>query len=512
MRQLWRVVAFGVVRLLAGGPAGGFALFSLWLLAASALARPGGGQSFGDGGGGGGSGGGGGGGGGEILFLLIRLVFIYPKVGVPLLIVGVIVLARMKKSGRLESWETGGTPSPAAMRRASPRATPSLASLRELDPDFSQVVFEDFAYRLYAAAHRARTDSRALSALAPYLSERVRQSLAQEAPAELSVSAVVVGAMRVDSVRLPAPGEEAGKVVVGLSYESNLTLGTAPHERTFYLREHWQLARDARARTKPPEQTEKLGCPNCGAPFESGDDRRCAYCGAVVADGRFGFQVTARRVLAREPRPPALTSDVMERGTSLPSVVAGDQQQAFQALCERDPALDASALESRLRLIYDTLNRAYTALDLTPARGLLSDGMFDYLRYWTEAYRAQGLRNVLERMHITRAERVKVVSDRYFDALTFRLWASGIDYTIDAKTRARVSGSETRERPYSEYWTLIRAAGHRGAVHTDATCPNCAAPLSVTMAGNCDYCSAHITRGEFDWVLSKIEQDESYVG
>jgi hypothetical protein len=32
------------------------------------------------------------------------------------------------------------------------------------------------------------------------------------------------------------------------------------------------------------------------------------------------------------------------------------------------------------------------------------------------------------------------------------------------------------------------------------------------MAGTCSYCSAHITRGEFDWVLSKIEQDEAYEG
>jgi hypothetical protein len=32
------------------------------------------------------------------------------------------------------------------------------------------------------------------------------------------------------------------------------------------------------------------------------------------------------------------------------------------------------------------------------------------------------------------------------------------------------------------------------------------------MAGDCAYCGARITSGEFDWVLSRIEQDESYVG
>jgi hypothetical protein len=32
------------------------------------------------------------------------------------------------------------------------------------------------------------------------------------------------------------------------------------------------------------------------------------------------------------------------------------------------------------------------------------------------------------------------------------------------------------------------------------------------MAGTCKYCQAKVTTGEFDWVLSRIEQDEVYVG
>jgi len=32
------------------------------------------------------------------------------------------------------------------------------------------------------------------------------------------------------------------------------------------------------------------------------------------------------------------------------------------------------------------------------------------------------------------------------------------------------------------------------------------------MAGVCEYCHGKITSGEFDWVLSRIEQDEAYKG
>jgi hypothetical protein len=32
------------------------------------------------------------------------------------------------------------------------------------------------------------------------------------------------------------------------------------------------------------------------------------------------------------------------------------------------------------------------------------------------------------------------------------------------------------------------------------------------MSGECAHCGTHVTSGEFDWVLSKIEQDEAYRG
>ena len=45
-----------------------------------------------------------------------------------------------------------------------------------------------------------------------------------------------------------------------------------------------------------------------------------------------------------------------------------------------------------------------------------------------------------------------------------------------------------------------------------AGCPNCGAPLQIDQVGNCTYCRVKVTAGEFDWVLSRIEQDEAYSG
>jgi hypothetical protein len=32
------------------------------------------------------------------------------------------------------------------------------------------------------------------------------------------------------------------------------------------------------------------------------------------------------------------------------------------------------------------------------------------------------------------------------------------------------------------------------------------------MAGHCEYCRVKVVSGQFDWVLSRIEQDDTYDG
>jgi hypothetical protein len=93
-----------------------------------------------------------------------------------------------------------------------------------------------------------------------------------------------------------------------------------------------------------------------------------------------------------------------------------------------------------------------------------------------------------------------------------RLWGTGRDVTTEAASGRVVGGSARRPRRYSEYWTLIRGASVRGAPRTEKACPSCGGPLAVSMAGNCEYCGTLVTSGAFDWVLSRIEQDDVYAG
>ncbi len=524
----------------------GLGTLILLLIPVLAIARPGGGEGFS--GGSGGSGGGGGDSG--FIFLLIRLwielVIRYPVVGIPLTIAGILGFMAWKKARNKTSqnWDLA-TVTPAVPQRSR---SADLDGIRTVDPEFSVVLFEDFAYALYARAHQARADRHQLDGLAPYLSAPARDQLQQRSPVGTPVTSVVVGVMRIASLSLPVripppPGagisgiagiaavdaspQAPGWVQVVLDFEANLTLANpTAGNRAQYVRERWHLVRSSTARTKPRDQVASFKCPNCGAPFAAAANAanaadtagiaagdRCSYCGEVVSGGRFDWTVQSIELLKVEARPPALVSSVAEVGTDWPTVYHPQVRERRAELLRDDPATTDEALGARLALIYNQLNGSWTALDLTPARAYVSDGLFDYLQYWIAAYRTQGLRNVLEGMRITEWTIAKVVRDARYDSVTCRVWGSGRDSTVRQQDGALVSGNPRQERRYTEYWTLIRAAGVHGAPRADRSCPNCGAPTDqVNMAGECQHCGAKLTRGDFDWVLSKIEQDDVYTG
>jgi hypothetical protein len=484
-----------------------------------ALARPGGGQSYSGGSSGGGSwssgsssssysssgswsssnSSSGGGVGGDSAFSLVVLV-------IAMVIVAVVKLSEL--SGPAPSFYS------ADAMPSRPPPPPELDGLRHFDPDFSQILFEDFLFRLVSQAHRARGRAGALDELAPYLRPEARAALAARQPSGVVIEQVVIGAMSPRAVQLPPAADDDGTPYycrVAYQVELNITSGgDAPV--TTYARERWLLSRAATVTSKPPTAGRAFTCPSCGAIFTSSDGQRCDYCQQVVDNGRFDWVVKEVTVLEEETRAPSLTGTTPERFTDAATIEHPSKIIRLAALRQEDPALTDAALADRLGLIYQRMNAAWNAGDLTPARPFVSDGLYDYLRYWIDAYRVQGLENRLVDARLTSWRGAKLVRDRHYDAFTVRIWATGLDYTLETATGRVVGGSKTTPRPYSEYWTLIRGAAVRGAPRSEPRCPSCGAELAISMAGDCEFCHAHVTAGEFDWVLSKIEQDDSYRG
>jgi hypothetical protein len=503
----------------------------LAMLAVDVFGRVGGGHSYSGGGrssGGsrGGSGGGGGSGDGgaivwilfEVIRLLIYLTIEYPLIGIPLdiAIIGGIIYFLRQRGKRIT---TGFSSMAVAVQQAAERSPEMVARsferLKKFDPNFSEIVFTDFCYALYGKAHDARGGGPSkLDLFSPYLSESARNSLLQRNPPGLQeVKGIIVGAMHVEDVQ----GIETPLVQIRLNFESNYTEvikrdGQAPTEMTYYVTEEWELERKRDVLSPPPAQATALHCPRCGAPLQRDTIGACAFCGTKIDSGEFQWYVRTIRLIGTEARGPMLTSDVEEVGTDYPSVMQPNFAAIRAEFEKNNPQFSWAQFQERARLIFNELQAAWSSMNWERARPHETDNIFQMHQYWIDTYRRQKLRNVVENAAVTAIQPVKIQEDAFYQGITLRIWAQGLDYTIDENGRI-VSGSNRNVRQWSEYWTFIRnkEAKSREA-RTDLNCPNCGSPLKVNASGICEFCGGKITSGEFDWVLSKIEQDESYSG
>jgi hypothetical protein len=434
-------------------------------------------------------------------------VFLFVILATPIVIIVLIVrFVRRRISGWTSALQaqfqtSSQAPSPSSPSSASVRK--QLEIIRQTDPDFSVVLLEDFLYALYTEAQTAR-GQKATDRLSPYLGKPARTQLDQLGA--LPVSGVVVGVMRFTDFSV------GKRQRLTIEIEANYAEKHPDGVRGYYTREIWTLVRDPAARSRPPDRVRTFGCPGCGAPLDRLMGSTCQYCNRVVDGGNYDWMVVDIKVCERARRGPMLTGTVEEEGTEQPTTVDPNLTQALQNLRSKDSTFEEKTFEARVGFIFQTMQKAWSTLQWEDARPLLSDNLFEAQNYWITAYKTQGLRNITEDARITTIEIVRITEDRWFTAMTVRLHATGRDYTIRAKDGQVVGGSQSKERRYTEYWTLIRGSQRTGASRSDATCPNCSAPLEVNMAAVCNYCKTKVNSGAFDWVLSRIEQDEVYAG
>ncbi|HRI69189.1 MAG TPA: TIM44-like domain-containing protein [Polyangium sp.] len=389
-----------------------------------------------------------------------------------------------------------------------PMVQKALDRINAKDPNFSLIVFEDFLYALYTETQIARGKN-ALAQLEPYLGATLPQ---HTTPSDMrEIRNVVVGSMQI--TRVDAWRHAEAWMQVDVVFEANYTeVFKGGKEQSFAVVDKWTLERDPDKPSRKPENATVLGCPNCGASLDKNIAARCGYCGEVCSPGKFDWTVTAVKTIENEARTPMLTGTTEEEGSDSPTVVALDVKHEFARLAKNDPEFGWTAFQARVSAIFHAFYQGWNLRDLACVRPYLSDNLMTTQRYWIETYKAQGLRNVCENPRVMAIHIAKVASDNVFDAITVRVYASCVDYTVNGNGDV-VGGNRNKERQYSEYWTLIRAKNRRGAPREDPICPNCGAPnTKINMAGVCGNCNVHLTAGEFDWVLSRIQQDEVYEG
>jgi hypothetical protein len=191
-----------------------------------------------------------------------------------------------------------------------------------------------------------------------------------------------------------------------------------------------------------------------------------------------------------------------------------DVQSQLGAIRAADPNFSDQQFLDRAQAAFFLLQKAWQDRNVDEGRAYMSPGLYMSWKAQVDQLVAQRHKNVLEGLYIEGLHIVKANHDENFDNITVRVDASAKDYMVDDQSGKKVSGDNS-PTPFTEYWTFTRSAGAKTLVTggiTEKKCPNCGAPLDVNATGECKYCGQVVTSGKFDWVLSRIDQDNEWEG
>ena len=383
----------------------------------------------------------------------------------------------------------------------------TVDQIRARDPGFELELFLQRAEMTFFLVKRGVQQNDA-AAVRPYLSDPMWGALsASIAQAKTRHQHALLESLNVRAVHIESAACDAGGQRIDIHFDlvyrakmlndANQVLSDEGADQRHG--ERWTFTRGANACTPVNGGVVAARCPACGAELRLNLDGTCTHCRASVTNGAVDW------VVAEVRNAPFIG---YAAGSSL-AVAARSVEEGIANLRASDPGFEMDAFRGRVKVAFRALQDAWCAQNLDAGRAFLSPGAYFTWRAQLETLAAEGRRNVMEQLIVQRIDPVLIVHGRVFDDITVRIAASAADFEVDAGNRI-VFGDRT-VRTFTEDWTFQRSVGV-GTIQKpgtlENTCPSCGAPVALNQIGECRYCKAAVTSGKFDWVVSRIEQDE----
>ena len=448
-----------------------------------AFARAGGGESFGGGGFSSGSyhGSGGYSGGGTPVSPHVALIII-------IIIVILIVLS----SQQAQQQHVTRTIRRGRQRQAEKEQQAALQQIRSRDPEFSPQTFLQRARTAFLKIQDAWSNQD-LTTIRPFVSdgifERFSLQIGMQQAEELRNVMEKVQVQQADLAALFSTSQfdtlhvriQASALDYNLNLKTDRKISGSEHSGAFV--EIWSFCRRPGAKSLKTHGPIEGNCPRCGALLNIVDRAKCPACGAQVNSGEYDW---------------VLTEITQESEWQVPEVE--QQLPGMAELVAADPGFNVQHVEDRVSVMFWRMRAAefyrdgkYAAPVLMPEfRDIFIKKMSSNARYWKDP--AVGQVELIDGIPVTEG----------MDQLRVLVRWSGT--LID-----KVSGRDTVLRDqtiYTHLFTLERRHGAQSVpagTFTSAGCAHCGAPLQVNEAGECVYCGACLTNGEFDWVLRAVE-------
>jgi predicted lipid-binding transport protein (Tim44 family)/uncharacterized tellurite resistance protein B-like protein len=467
-------------------------LFAMVLICETADARAGGGHGYS--GGGGSSGGGGGGGGVYLLLRLIEFAIRYPKLGVPLLIIFLVISYFSYKKG--DEYVVDSTIRKANVLLPSVVGRNSLNKIKAKDPNFSEEDFYTRSKNAFMIVQEAWSKGDLAEAEAFLADGTYEQFLIQlKVMKEKNIIDVMENLHITKTNILGFESDNnfdtihIGISAIGKNYRANAKTKEFIEGNRFEeeFTEVWTFLRRTGVKTlKKPGLIEGY-CPNCGAKITIGRHAKCSNCNAILRSGEYDW------VLANITQ----ACEWSERSNN--SIPGAKRYLAH------DPGFNVQHIEDLVSVMFWRKNEAQRISDVTPLRKIATN---EYCDSQTNFYRPDfnGNHNFYTESAVG-SIRVMGIDNETSDKDDY-IYAKVIWSGIPAKkTREGRIINLFEKQNIKEVFVLKRKHGVRTDTKTtlsSAHCPNCGAAVTDSLSNECDYCGSVLNDGTRDWVLEGV--------
>lgn len=395
--------------------------------------------------------------------------------------------------------------------------------LYEIDPNFSKIFFIDFVNLLIISYFKS-IGKNTIRNIDPFISQKLHvyaNNFAEKFGItnnnDVSVSELVIGALHIKSIQVFQK-----ETAILVSADLNFSLKNKNLITRHIMTSDFTFRRNNSVQTKEPKGgVYELVCPNCGSSLNITDVNICSSCGQRIYSMQFIWCATNIKIKFHNViKQDSLYYYADEKGTS---------KQTFthylldKNLLEFIKKYNLSSIETFktsftqnvVKPVFLEMYKSWAELKWEKVRHLLSDRLWESNNFWIEAYKHYKVVNKLDKIFINEIEFSNLETDKFFESITVRIFASCIDYVQEIETGKLVAGDNKNFTVFSEYWTFVRRVGIDNSIDkvNVKVCPNCGAVADkIGQSAICEYCNTKISTGEFGWILSAITQDDVYRG
>jgi Uncharacterized protein conserved in bacteria len=187
------------------------------------------------------------------------------------------------------------------------------------------------------------------------------------------------------------------------------------------------------------------------------------------------------------------------------------QDQVGAMIARNDADFSAELFVDRARDVFMQLQQAWTDRDWRELRSFESNELFDTHKAQLDEYKENHKINAIEGIEVSHCALVDYASTGESEMVMVELHAKMRDYVVDDATREVLESNPDTDWSMRYLMTFSRVAGIKTQTGSNGkpttVCPNCGAPMQVTLLGECEYCNVVITTGEYDWVLSGFKKE-----